>query len=516
MVKVKTATEALLSLKEKFQSGSQRPGIKNYKPYIDESTGQSPQRDFHSSPAQGRLFVGGNRSGKTVGGATESAMWLTGQHSYRQIPKPPIRGRAIGVDFNNGIEKIIKPEIVKWIPPSFLINGSWEDSYSKEYKTLTLNNGSFLEFMSYDQDVDAHAGTSRHFIWFDEEPPEAIYDENMQRLVDTAGHWWMTMTPVEGMTWVFEEIYEPGLSDSLGSGIFVIEVDTTMNPYIDHESREILLQALTAEEKLARTQGKFIGRGGVIYPMFNRNLHVIDPVVPDKNELWVAGMDHGFNNPTCWLWASISRDGRIVVFDEHYQAGMIVREHARIVHARNALYSRVPNYYVGDPSIRNKEAVTGSSVLIEYDELGIPIILGNNDVMAGINRVARLLTGIQDQDGVAVPSLYFTENCPNAIKEMVRLRWATWANKKEEKKKNKKEEQHKKDDHAADTVRYIVNSRPELDTGTEVPDDYYPGGLQASRAIDPNVPFRDLAFEPKPFRHPDYNDQVDEMMGAEW
>jgi hypothetical protein len=222
-----------------------------------------------------------------------------------------------------------------------------------------------------------------------------------------------------------------------------------------------------------------------------------------------AAMDHGYNNPTCWLWAAVDRDGRIIVFDEHYRSGMIVREHAKVVHARNEFWGRVPSYYVGDPSIRNTDPITGTSIHIEYAESGVPIVLGVNDQKAGINRVARYLTGINN-----IPKLYICSNCENTVRELGRLRWASWANKKDEKKKNKKEEQHKKDDHAADTVRYLVASRPENnDDGTQVPSqpDYFTG----SRAIGEDRELYDWGLENRS-RNSDYSDVGDSQMGAEW
>jgi hypothetical protein len=74
---------------------------------------------------------------------------------------------VVAVDFLNGVDKIILPLWKQWLPKKYLINGSWEDSYSRERHVLTLNNGSFDEFMSQDQDLDKFAGSSRHFVHFD-------------------------------------------------------------------------------------------------------------------------------------------------------------------------------------------------------------------------------------------------------------------------------------------------------------------------------------------------------------
>jgi hypothetical protein len=176
-------------------------------------------------------------------------------------------------------------------------------------------------------------------------------------------------------------------------------------------------------------------------------------------------MDHGFNNPTCWLWAAIDPDGRIIVYDEYYVSGKIVKHHAEEVHKIDERHGRKPDYCVGDPSIRNIDPITGTSVLLEYMDFGVPIVLGNNDQKAGINRVARYLTGNNGR-----PQLYITKACPNLIRELGRLRWATWATKKLKADKNRKEEQHKKDDHAADALRYLIASRPEMDDATYVPE----------------------------------------------
>jgi len=80
-----------------------------------------------------------------------------------------------------GIEKIILPELAKWIPPSDLIKQSWEESYNRGLRTLTLANGSFVEMMTYEMELEKFAGTSRHFIHFDEEPRMRRSKEIQQR-----------------------------------------------------------------------------------------------------------------------------------------------------------------------------------------------------------------------------------------------------------------------------------------------------------------------------------------------
>ena len=156
----KTEAELGSMLASMLRKKVQNPDIFNYKPH-------AAQIDFHSSTASQRLFIGGNRSGKTVAGACEAVWWLTGKHPYRKVPNKTIHGRIVASDFIQGIGKIVLPMVARWLPPSALINGSWEDSYDKLSRTLTLETGNDVEFLSYDQDLVKFAGTSRDFCWFD-------------------------------------------------------------------------------------------------------------------------------------------------------------------------------------------------------------------------------------------------------------------------------------------------------------------------------------------------------------
>ena len=487
-----SAGEILRSVASGLRNAAVRPNLYGYKPH-------EKQTQFHTSDAKGRLFLGGNRSGKTVGGAVEMCWYATGRHPYLKTPPPPCRLRVVSVDFLNGVEKIVRPEVARWMPSSELKGGSWATAYNKEMRTLTLENGSFIEFMSYDQELEKFAGTSRHAIWFDEEPPHDVFIENQMRLIDTGGKWWITMTPVEGMTWVYDDLYVPAKQDP---NIHVVEVDMTQNPHLNQGEIEMFMSTLSDDEKKARIHGRFVQVGGFVYKQFGRH-HIVSPMRPPKEWLHVASLDHGFNNATAWLWGAVDPEGRVFIYDEHYESDQIVRYHAERVKEINRSHGREPDYYVGDPSIRNTDPITGTSVQLEYIEHGVPIILGNNDVRAGINRVARYLDGINGR-----PMLYIAENCVNLINEMQRYRWSQWATKRMQFEKNKKEEPHKRNDHACDSLRYLISSRPQVENGYEVPQNVL-AGMGVPEALAPVG-----RTDPGPSARPSY--EVDYSLGEEW
>lgn len=452
------ASDIWRTLSEQIKQQATRPNIHAYMPH-------HKQELFHSSTKKRRLYIGGNRSGKTTGGVVEDIWWARGQHPYRRLPEGPIRGRVVGVDFLNGIQKIILPEFSRWCPPSLLKNGSWEDSYNKELRTLNFANDSFIEFMSYDQDTDKFAGTSRHFVHYDEEPPLHVFNECNARLVDTKGSWWLTMTPVEGMSWIYDTIYVPGTEDP-NSGIDVIEVDMQENPHLDPEAIEDFLSSLSKEEREAREKGKFVQLGGRVYKDFSEEFHTIEPIIPPKDWQWFVSMDHGFNNPTAFLWHAVSPTNEVITFAEHYASEMTVAEHAAVVHSRNANFNRIPDVYVGDPAIAQRSGITGTSIQTEYMENDIPIMPGNNDVAVGVARVSQYLKPIPGSSPQR-PRWRITKNCTNLIWEMKRLRWATYSSRKLQMENNKKDAIHKKDDHACDSARYFFTFMPDL-TPSEV------------------------------------------------
>jgi phage terminase large subunit-like protein len=446
--------DMFLTMAQELKHGAHTPNINAYIPH-------NKQEKFHRATEAKRLYIGGNRSGKTTGGIVEDIWWLTHRHPYRKIPDRPIAGRIICVDFLNGIEKIIKPQLKQWIPPSELRGGTWTDAYDAGTRTLNFENGSFVELMSYDQDLDKFAGTSRDFVHFDEEPPEVIYEENMARLIDRRGSMWMTLTPIEGMEWIFDQLYEKG---RIGTpGISVVEVDMAENPHLSPEAVEEYLAGLNEEERQVRGSGKFITRGGLVYKAFSPEVHLIDPLDPadlrSSNYRHYSSLDHGFNNPTSVHWHAVDRDNQVITFDEHYASGLIIDDHARIIHEKEVVHGRKADIRVCDPALAQRQAVTGTSIQTEYAIRGIGMILGNNDVATGVAKINEYL---KTKGPLGKPLWLITRNNVNLIREISKLRWKTWSTHKQASMNNPYEQIHKKDDHACDECRYFFTFMPRL------------------------------------------------------
>lgn len=433
----------LAELARSLANAAAKPNVLGYVP-------NSPiHQEFHKSTKIGRLLRGGNRSGKSTAGIVESIWRATGRHPYQKTHELPIQGRIVTVDRENGIELIIKPLLAQWTPPSELVNGSWTDSWQNRGSVMTFRNGSSIEVRTHQQDVEAFAGVPRHFVHFDEECPSDIFNECRLRLVDYNGVWYMTMTPVAGQDWIFDRFIT-----SNSKHVDLFEVDIASNPHLNQEALRILNEDLTDDEKEVRQKGVFVPRGGLVLKEFDYSRHVIDNTgeIP-KNWAVYVSIDHGFNNPTAILWHAVSVNREVVTFYEHYMRKMLIKDHAKKIKEINYELDVNPLLYMGDPSMSQKTAETGSSPLLLYRLNGIPLMQAKRDVGGRINKMNEYLK---------YDRWHITNNCVNTIKEARAYSFDIHVSSKIADRSNPKESPRKKNDHAMDSSGYFFTFMPFL------------------------------------------------------
>lgn len=169
-----------------------------------------------------RLFMAGNRVGKTRAGAYESTCHLTGQYPDwwdGRIFTSPIAAWVAG-DTNETTRDILQKELlgeVTWgedgrktmdgsgmIPRDCIGRISWkrgvDDLVDKCLIKHRTGRWSNLAFKSYDQGRRVFQGTAKHLIWLDEECPMDVYGECLIRLATTRGLMLSTFTPLKGLS----------------------------------------------------------------------------------------------------------------------------------------------------------------------------------------------------------------------------------------------------------------------------------------------------------------------------
>jgi hypothetical protein len=305
----------------------------------------------------------------------------------------------------------------------------------------------------------------------------------MLRLVDTGiGAWWITMTPVLGMTWMFDTLYEP--EEPLPEGLLdVIQVEMDENPHITKGEKEKALAFLDAGGKAAREKGTFVPRGGRVFKEYFEQTHCIRSRNwrPPKSWNVYTSTDYGLRVPSAHLYHAVSPDGiTIVTFHEFYGTERLIKDWASDMlefEEENNLdiFART-----GDPNMRIRNGHDGTSILHEYATHGIHIGTETvpKDPAIGIQIMTQRFT---TDPRTGEPYWTLSTQCKNFNRELKRLRWETYASPKLDDLNNARETVHKKNDHAFDSAKYFATFMPDLRAVVE------PEGIKTESIDNPYV-----------------------------
>lgn len=412
------------------------------------------QLAFHMCNKKNRWVFGGNRSGKTECGAVETVWLARGIHPYRQNKKDVqiwVVSLSTQVQRDVAQEKVLSYLSKSWIKEIVMLSGRKDSPQNGVIDYITILNvfggESKIGFKSCDQGRDKFQGTSLDYVWFDEEPPEDIYKECRMRVLDRCGEIYGTMTPLKGLTWVYNTIY---LNEGNDEEVWCEFMEWADNPYLSQSEIKSLTATLSQSELEARRYGKFINSGGQVYSEFDESVNVIEPFNVPQEWYDNISIDPGLNNPLSAHWYAVDYDNNIYVIAEHYETNQTVEYHANKIKeickrlnwytASNGMYSALID------SAANQRTLSSPKNVCElfYDNGILVNPKVNKDLYSGINRVKSYL---KNSNGVS--KLFIFKNCPNMIRE---IKGYFWGN---------NDAPIKKDDHAMDELRYYIMSRPE-------------------------------------------------------
>ena len=410
------------------------------------------QVDFHKNTSKNRWVFGGNRSGKTECGAVETVWYARGIHPYKENKERDgwVVSLSQQVQRDVAQSKILSYLKKDWIEDIIMISGRKGSASSGVIDTILVKNVfggiSKIGFKSCDQGREKFQGTSLDYIWFDEEPPEDIYIECKMRVIDKCGELFGTMTPLKGLTWVYNTIY---LNEKNDKDIWYEFMDWNDNPYLSSEEINKLSAVLSEEELQARKYGKFTSGTGMVYSEFDENYNVIEPFTVPKDWYDKISIDPGLHNPLSCHWYACDYDGNIYVIAEHYEKQKPIDYHAnRIKEISLSLDWPTKNGRVEaiiDSAANQRTLASEKSVTELFYDNGILVNPNvNKDLFTGINRVKSYL-----KNAIGERRLFIFKNCVNLIREIKGYYWGN------------NDVPTKKDDHALDELRYYIMSRPE-------------------------------------------------------
>ena len=348
-----------------------------------------------------RILIGGNRSSKTHSALQELLWYLRGEHPYGTVPAPPISARLVVPDFS-AIEKVIMPKLTMMMPPSLMKGGRIDKAYNNRTHILKCSNGSIVDIISHEQPMIKSEGSSKHFIMFDEEPPEDIYISNLMRTTDTAGAIIMAFTPLTGLSWSWEKLYRKSFLET--SKIKSYHLSTYDNKFLSAESiAEIEDLVVDETDRQIRLYGQFTSRLGLVFTI-DPNVHVYhgtpeewDGDFPPWYFIHIVGIDPGWKHPTGVVWLAVDPETENYYFYDCFKKdGLLPEEVCEVIKERNETHGGIKPIYVID-SQANATDDRGSRTVMDYRRAGINPRLGTKRLMDGNLHLARIMKIYNDE-----------------------------------------------------------------------------------------------------------------------
>ena len=414
---------------------------------------------FHKCTKRNRWVFGGNRTGKTECGAVESIYLARGNHPYKQN-KRDVEGWVVSL--SSQVQRdVAQRKILHYLNPDWIVEIVMQ-SGRRDYpengvidyiKIKNVFGGvSKIGFKSCDQGREKFQGTSLDFVWFDEEPPKNIYLECKMRVIDRQGEVFGTMTPLKGLSWVYDEIY---LNSNNDSEVWYEQMQWEDNPYLSPVEIKKIETSLGADEIESRKYGRFLGFDGLVYKEFDENVNVIEPFNVPKEWYDNISIDPGLNNPLSAHWYCVDYDGNVFVIAEHFAQGKDIDFHANKIKEISKNLNWPFNYNGNinaliDSASNQRTLASVKSVAELFYERGIQVNTNvNKDLFSGIARVKSYLKNAEGKS-----KLFIFKNCVNMIREFKSYFWGEGDSPK------------KKDDHSLDELRYYLMTKPNKNEST--------------------------------------------------
>ncbi len=347
------------------------------------------------------LFTG-NQAGKTLSVACDYVHRIMGKHPVPEkniLPTTPIRifrfaSEMLPNDPEGGeVKNTQYPAFKKLLPPYLLKK---DITIRKPVMTIFDPQGGpdiYVEFVSYNQSVQAMAGVQRASVWLDESAGKTFYEEQLPRLFASNGDLIYSLTPANYISWEFEELFERAkvyirsplvckrMEDRFGKkvstyeetdsrgDISVIMSASDDNPILDPKVIEEKYAMVSDEDVIdIRRYGIFAQVSGQIFKEYDNRIHLISAgkYFPDGiPDTWfhARGVDYHERSPWAVGWIALSPQNEAFIYNEYSPSPekMINFEMARGIAVRSKDIKYSLNLI--DPLAAKMQTNTGISTL---------------------------------------------------------------------------------------------------------------------------------------------------------
>ncbi len=257
--------------------------------------------------------MAGNQLGKTLAGAAEVAMHLTGRYpdwwEGKRFDHPVVwlAGSETGELTRDGVQRLLvgPPDReddwgTAMVPGDCLVDWSRAMGVPNALDSITvkhINGGnSTLYFKTYAQGRKKWQANTVHGVWFDEEPPMDVYSEGVTRTNVHLGPVFLTFTPLLGMSAVVLRFLQPADDDAGAQDRKVITMTIDEALHYSEEQRRKIIDSYPEHEKEARARGVPILGSGAIFPISDESI-TCDPFKIPNHWFRLGGVDFGYDHP---------------------------------------------------------------------------------------------------------------------------------------------------------------------------------------------------------------------------
>jgi phage terminase large subunit-like protein len=424
------------------------------------------------------IVAGGNRSGKTEVGAALTTAWAEGKEYFRGDPawswvkdlpipdKPAKNIWLVGLDYKVLQNVIWREKLVQGSAhPGFLPKDASVANIRDSDKQIFFENGTVITGMSADSGREKFQSASVDYIWIDEECDVEIFDECYQRTVDCGGKIVVTVTPLIDIAsgvktpWIFNlfEDMKAGRKD-----IKFVNLSVLDNPIVPQAEKDALCEKWKGHpEERARLFGEFVRRSGLIYPMWDRKLH-IKRTNPPQEWKRIVSIDPAATGVTAALFCAIDSSNNLHIYREYYQANLTVGEHVRNIESRR-LGDSIDSWLIDPKWGQQRNAETHKTGQQLYRDAGgpgrgLPVRLAevgeDYGLLASMEYMQATANGASDRH----PKVWIDPSCTNFIDEIEHYTWDRFA--QGPLKGLSKEKPMKRNDHCMNAYQYLCAQKP--------------------------------------------------------
>jgi hypothetical protein len=368
-------------------------------------------------------FTGGNRLGKTTVLVIIALSVMFGRWLWNDVPivfpKKKYRTRKvriIGQSWESQIKAVLVPKLKEWWPKNRPLETK-KNNQGVEYWWKDVATGSTLEIMSNSQASDVMEGEDCDLIGYDEPPERDNRIACARGLIDRGGRELFSATLIK-QAWIHREVIKARLPDGSPDPT-VFNVMGAMRDNLGFGLSEGDIQQfaskLKPDEIAARIDGKPSYMTSLVFPRFNRDVHVREPFKIPLDWIVDVSIDFHPSKPWAVVFMATGRNNFKYVFKELHDRGnpkYIAEEIIRVVNSGNLRVGRciIDPLAKGDQNNDNTVYEIMSQVLGSHN---ISLDVASKDKDNGIALVNNLLMTENE-----MPGLFLFKDCPNTIRQV--------------------------------------------------------------------------------------------------